>query len=404
MSQSHGPVFNTFLVKLASRCNLDCDYCYMYHHADQSWRSRPRFMSAGTVHALAENAAKYAGARGLTHATVLIHGGEPLLAGPDRMRQLVGGMRSAFSSAAPHCRLEFSMQTNGVLLSRPWLDLFVELGITFGISLDGDRDANDRHRRYAAGGSSFDGVEAGLSAIAEHPKGSDLFRGFLAVMDLRNDPLVTYAALATRRPPRLDFLFPEGTHDSPPPGKSAPGHPYADWLIPIFDAWFSAPNGIRIRLFENLIDVILGGRSLTEGVGEGHLNLLTIETDGQIEDVDLFKAAFEGGGRLLTPNGRVPSVNTVSFEALGQLPSVLERHRLHTYDGLSEECKACPALRVCGGGFIPHRWSKERGFDNPSVYCADLYSLIAHVHGAVRSALRPLCEAGHAVEQVEGAP
>ena len=31
-----------FIVKVHSRCDLSCDYCYMYEMADQSWRSRPR--------------------------------------------------------------------------------------------------------------------------------------------------------------------------------------------------------------------------------------------------------------------------------------------------------------------------------------------------------------------------
>src|ERR671939_380935 len=53
------PLVNTFLCKVASRCNLDCDYCYMYHHADQSWRDRPRFMSDETVTAFARNLADY---------------------------------------------------------------------------------------------------------------------------------------------------------------------------------------------------------------------------------------------------------------------------------------------------------------------------------------------------------
>ena len=30
-----------FLLKVHSRCNLACDYCYVYQHADQSWRTRP---------------------------------------------------------------------------------------------------------------------------------------------------------------------------------------------------------------------------------------------------------------------------------------------------------------------------------------------------------------------------
>src|SRR5689334_5258923 len=37
--------FREFIVKVHSRCDLSCDYCYMYEMADQSWRDRPRRMS-----------------------------------------------------------------------------------------------------------------------------------------------------------------------------------------------------------------------------------------------------------------------------------------------------------------------------------------------------------------------
>lgn len=33
--------FQQFVLKLHSRCNLACDYCYVYQMADQTWRSRP---------------------------------------------------------------------------------------------------------------------------------------------------------------------------------------------------------------------------------------------------------------------------------------------------------------------------------------------------------------------------
>jgi hypothetical protein len=37
--------FREFVVKVHSRCDLACDYCYMYEMADQSWRDRSRTMS-----------------------------------------------------------------------------------------------------------------------------------------------------------------------------------------------------------------------------------------------------------------------------------------------------------------------------------------------------------------------
>ena len=44
---------DTVLVKLASRCNLNCDYCYVYQMGDESWRNQPKRMTGGTVEALA---------------------------------------------------------------------------------------------------------------------------------------------------------------------------------------------------------------------------------------------------------------------------------------------------------------------------------------------------------------
>ena len=40
------PTIQCFLLKVASRCNLSCDYCYMYEHADQSWRNQPHMFSS----------------------------------------------------------------------------------------------------------------------------------------------------------------------------------------------------------------------------------------------------------------------------------------------------------------------------------------------------------------------
>ena len=46
--------FRQYLFKIASRCNLDCDYCYVYHQADSTWRDQPRFMSDAVVDASLE--------------------------------------------------------------------------------------------------------------------------------------------------------------------------------------------------------------------------------------------------------------------------------------------------------------------------------------------------------------
>lgn len=179
--------------------------------------------------------------------------------------------------------------------------------------------------------------------------------------------------------------------------------PYADWLIPTFDEWFSHPGQTGIRLFENLIDVLLGGRSQTDGTGEGSFNLFTIETDGDIEDVDLFKAAYQGAPKLSLPSQAPPNVFTTPFAELTSWPTVVERHRLNMIEGLCQTCRECPAVEACGGGFVAHRWSNQNGFSNPSVYCADLYKLSAHVNCALGIALSPLIDGENPVVFANGA-
>ncbi|WP_157876185.1 radical SAM protein, partial [Streptacidiphilus griseoplanus] len=143
--------FRQFVLKVHSRCDLACDHCYVYEHADTSWRSRPRALPEQVSARTAERIAEHAAAHRTETVRVVLHGGEPLLAGPARLRRTAQDLRRALAGV---CALDLRIHTNGVLLDERFLDLFAELDIKVGISLDGDRAANDRHRRFADGRSS----------------------------------------------------------------------------------------------------------------------------------------------------------------------------------------------------------------------------------------------------------
>ena len=40
---------NEFIIKIASRCNLNCTYCYEYNQGDDSWKRASKFMSLDTA-------------------------------------------------------------------------------------------------------------------------------------------------------------------------------------------------------------------------------------------------------------------------------------------------------------------------------------------------------------------
>jgi uncharacterized protein len=374
--RSRTPIpFRQFVLKVHSRCNLACDYCYVYEHADQSWRSQPLVMSESTLTRAAERIAEHARLHRLTDVWVVLHGGEPLLAGRDRLAFAVSVLRRTVRTA----RVHVSVQTNGVLLDDTFCQLFAELDVKVGISLDGDAAAMDRHRLDPRGRSTHERVVASIDRLRS-ARWESLYAGLLCTVDIANDPVETYTALLRHRPPMIDLLLPHATWASPPPGAGVGATPYGDWLVAVFDRWYSAPRReTGVRLFEEILSLVLGGRSHTEAIGLSAVDILVVETDGQLEQVDSLKVAYDGAAATGL------NVSDHSFDAALAHPGIRARHG--GLDALSQECRRCPIVQVCGGGLYAHRFRLGTGFDNPSVYCADLLRLIDHVIGRVRADL-----------------
>ena len=358
--------FREFIVKVHSRCDLSCDYCYMYEMADQSWRSQPRSMSADTAELAAQRIGEHAVAHGLPGVTLILHGGEPLLAGRDLIARLITATRR---SVGPGTAVNVCVQTNGVGLSDAYLTFFDEHDVLVGVSIDGDAGAQDRHRRFASGRGSYAQVATALRRLQRFPQ---LYGGLLCTVDLRNDPVGTYQALTDFAPPMIDFLLPHGTWAEPPPGRGPdPARtPYADWLIEVFDHWYPKPQ-TRIRLFEEIMQLLLGGTSDSEVVGLAPARMVVIETDGTVEQVDTLKIAFAGA----TATGL--HVSSDPLDAALLRPQIAARQI--GLRGLSASCRACSIRTVCGGGMYAHRYRAGTGFANPSVYCPDLMAVICHI-------------------------
>jgi uncharacterized protein len=367
------------VLKVASRCNLACDYCYIYTMADQSWRFRPVLITPETVLAAARRIAEHAVTHRQSMVKVVLHGGEPLLAGPELLDHVAATIRGKLP---PTTTLDLRVQTNGVLLDERFLKLFESHEIRVGVSLDGTRAQHDRHRVGAAGRSSHrDAVRA--LRLLNRPEHRDRYAGLLCVIDIEHDPLDTYAALLEFTPPVVDFLLPHGNWSAPPPGRvpDDPRTPYADWLIAVFDRWYAAPvQETAVRLFQEIINLLLGGRSRTEQVGTGPVAYLVIDTDGTYQQDDSLKSVRPGGPET----GMTVFDHTVD-DVLAH-PAV--RSRQLGVTALAEECRRCALVRVCGAGDYPHRFRAGGGFDNPSVYCPDLQRLIRHVATRVRADLR----------------
>ncbi|MDH6577611.1 FxsB family cyclophane-forming radical SAM/SPASM peptide maturase [Kitasatospora sp. MAP5-34] len=382
--------FSQFVVKVHSRCDLACDHCYVYEHADTSWRAKPRSVSERVLTATAERIAEHARTHRLPSVHVVLHGGEPLLAGPALLRRAAEELRRALPDG---CGLDLRIHTNGVLLSEEFCELFAELGIKVGISLDGDKASNDRHRRYADGRSSHGKVLAAVGLL-RRPEYRHLYAGLLCTIDVENDPVAVYDALIALAPPRIDFLLPHATWDTPPKRPAGGGEtPYADWLQTVYDRWTAHGRPVPVRTFDSVHRTLRGLSSLTESLGLDPADLVVVETDGTLEQADSLKTAFDGA----PATGFDLFAHTL--DQVAEHPGMVERQS--GLAGLSAECRSCPVVRSCGGGLYAHRYRSDRGFDNPSVFCGDLMKLITTIRDRVAAPVNP---AGPVVLPAQAAP
>ncbi|WP_326820541.1 FxsB family cyclophane-forming radical SAM/SPASM peptide maturase [Streptosporangium sp. NBC_01756] len=371
------PPFDLFIVKIHERCNLACTYCYMYEMADQSWLGRPMAMAGETIDALARRISEHVDAHDLKTIYVVLHGGEPLLAGPDMIDHFVRTVRDAVEDRA---EVRFKMQTNGLLLDERMLGVLLAHDVRIGVSLDGGVKENDRSRKYRNGRGSYSDVARAMELL-----GSGRFRrsfsGFLCAIDLRNDPIECYEALAEFSPPAIDFMLPHANWTTPPPraeSGSSPA-PYADWLIRIYEYWRKNPDKPKVRFFQNIFRLSLGGPSTVEYIGLSPVRLVVIDTDGSLQQADSLKSTFPGA-----PETGL-NVFEHSFDTALDHPAVIARQI--GASGLSATCQACAISDVCGGGHYTHRYRSGSGFLNPSVYCADLMRLVTHIQQDMRREL-----------------
>jgi len=372
--QLHPVPFTTFVVKVASRCNLNCSYCYMYNLADRTYRDQPKLMSPATTSLLADRIAAHAASHRLAHVHVILHGGEPLLLGKRRLAEWVTQVRRIIGAVAtPH----FSMQSNGVLIDDEWIDVLARLRVGIGISVDGPRAYHDAYRVDHHGRGSFDAVVEAIRRLNAHPRGPEVFSTVMAVVNTDIPPRELFDFWQALDVSGFDLSLPHANHKHrPPAGRMS----YGEWLIEFFDLWFRQNReDRRVRYFDNMLRMFFGYPLSTDNIGGKPVGVVVVETDGSIEPTDAFKCCAEG----ITKLGL--NIAAHDFDDLYGLPLVTTLQ--HGTPALCETCRQCAFADVCGGGYMPHRYATATGFDNPSVYCDDLKQLLHHMQRKVIASL-----------------
>src|SRR3989338_922716 len=362
---------SSVILKIASRCNLKCDYCYMFEHADKTYLHKPPIMKEkvffATIDELVQSALKY----DWKELKLLFHGGEPLLAGKKYFSEVLDYAKEKLIFLE---KLSFSLQTNGVLIDPEWIELFLKYNIHFGISLDGPAKTNDRHRLDHKKRSTYEATVQGIKlAQAACMKDGLRFGSLLAVIDPKSSGREVFEHFVDELDVYwMDFLLPDSNYEDFGDYHQLPPLSYAKFLQEVFDAWWERDDPrIHVRILENIVDMLIGGKSGMDALGCGISHVLVVETDGSMEPLDVLKIVENSYTRQNMYIGKNSLEEFFSSPLLKSLYTEVEN--------LPLACRDCRYLHSCHGGYLPHRYSKTNGFQNPSFYCHELKVIIEYI-------------------------
>lgn len=362
---------NAIILKLASRCNLNCSYCYLYNHEDKTYLEKPKLISDRVFDATLERISNYCSRIG-PHASMALvfHGGEPTMIGHERFDDLASRTKQRLGPQLS----ALAMQTNGVLITEQWARVLKRHGVHVGVSLDGEAAIHDAVRVDHRGRGSHARTLRGVNILKSH----GMEPRILCVVNPGSSGAEAYRHIRQLGCESMDFLLPDVSHDNKERFYGAYGStPVGDFLIGAFDEWFDEDNGeVRVRLFWDLIKNLLGGSGSSDAFGNPLMAYLIVDTDGAVEALDALRVCESE----LSQSG----LNVLSddlFDLHRGLPLV--QKAVDKGFELPTDCRGCPEHEICGGGYLPHRYSRSRQFDNPSVWCADIKKLLAHARARI---------------------
>jgi uncharacterized protein len=364
-------IIDTIILKVAAPCNLACTYCYEYATGDNTWRNKPKHLDPQIAKKLAERIDEHLCTNDIDSFNIVLHGGEPLLVGPEKLKEIF----EALISQPSREKIRLHLQTNGLLIDEEFCSLFSKYNVQVGVSLDGDEEAN-RFRVDHAAKSTYKSAIKGIETLKQFAPKS--FTGILSVINLDSNPVNAMRALFALNPPSMDLLHPFITHDmvSTEKEKEEIGHKLYAWTKAALDLWMSSTDyhATKIRFLEDAMKCAVNSPTKSDWFGTRQTSYLIVETDGSYDLQDHLKVAGNASTEIRALGKHV---SEASIEDAG----IIAEERIISLgaDKTPAACHGCDWEQSCSGGFLPTRYSSEKLFDNPSVYCGGLMLLLANL-------------------------
>jgi len=346
-----------FILKLASRCNLKCTYCYWFR--DKSVYEKPKKIKDEIVDFFLDKLQKHINKYKLTDITISFHGGEPMLYGKKKTIQLCEKIKNIKVN-----NLTLAMQTNGTFIDQEWCDIINKYGIGVGISVDGI--LHDKNRIFLNGRGSLSETINGINLM----KKNNINFGVLSVYDDEIKDAQKFVDFFKKlNLHEFDILIPDVNHDY----ENIPQ--ISNFYNDLFNIYLKDKD-LKIRFFDQVVKSFYHNNSMEVNI-LGDVNhglfkhMVTINTDGSIEPEDSIRTSGYKACET-TKNVRTHNLDTLLNDDKIQ--------NMYQSAQLPKECEPCIWKKVCAGGDFTHRYSsKTQDYSKKTPYCNQLKNIFNHM-------------------------
>ena len=400
------PRFHLLAKPSGSTCNLDCTYCF-FLSKEALYPNEASRMSEATLETYVRQLLE---SHRTPEVTVAWQGGEPTLMGLDFFRRSVELVQEY---RRPGQRVEYTMQTNGVLLDDAWCAFLKRHDFLVGLSVDGPEPMHDAYRVNRGGRGTHRQVMKGLEALRRHEvevnilctvnaanaeHGAQVYRYFrddLGATFMQFIPIVERATAETlpianqgwsERPGGGRLLYTQA--GSLVTERSVGGEQYGRFLVDIYEEWLRGDIGtVFVQLFDVTLQAYFGQYSLcihapTCGTA------LALEHNGDLYSCDHFVEP----DYLL---GNIHDTHMLDLVASPEQRAFGQAKR----DTLTAQCHSCDVLALCNGGCPKDRFIDSRdGEDGHNYLCEGLYHFYSHTRPTMTAMARLIQQGRYADE------
>lgn len=357
------------VLKISENCNLACKYCYFYFRGNEAFKNNSALIAEPVVSDFVRFLERTSREANFSVIQIDLHGGEPLLYPKARFAALCREIRDA---VPPEIQVIFNVQTNGTLIDDEWIDIFEAFNVVVGISLDGPALVNDQQRITKKGEGTHARAVRGLrlaqqaaaqGRLVQEPAILCVYNFSVPIEEIVNH-FVNELQVA-----HFNLLLDDVTHDSfeRSAGYQSDLYSKVKGLIAnsgnvVVPSMMAAERQLSVRAFNPRLAEYESMKNI----------IITVSSEGDIAASDQVRICGDEycyQGLNVKDAGLRDIIHSRPYSAQQQ-----------AFRDIPDDCSECCWRNVCRGGELVHRYSKDREFNNASVYCdilQDLYGSTA---------------------------